>query len=80
MNPLGLVKSEYELIRKVLDTVEVKGVENARALSLLAAKLEHRVATWFDGHPTGFEQEAPPVPAILQPHAAGSATGDDIPF
>lgn len=48
---MQLIKSDYENILKLLEGVEIKGV--------LAHKIEHRVATWIDGSPTGFSYVDP---------------------
>lgn len=52
---MNLIKSDYENLLKLLEGVEIKGVSSAKYVAVLAHKIEHRVATWFDGHHTGFE-------------------------
>lgn len=50
-----LTKDDYSNLRKLLESVEIKGATAAQYIAVLAHKLEGRVATWFDGHETGFD-------------------------
>lgn len=66
---MNLIKSDYENLLKLLEGVEIKGVSSAKYVAVLAHKIEHRVATWFDGHPTGFEP-APERKQVIAPSNA----------
>lgn len=67
---MQMLKSDYENILKLLEGVEIKGVQSAKYVAVLAHKIEQRVATWFDGHPSGYEvqdlaKEVPEPPVEL---------------
>lgn len=64
---MSLVKSEYEALLNLLNRVETKGLGEARSLLILEQKLQNRIASWFDGHVTGFKQE---VPDVVDPSVA----------
>lgn len=51
---MSLVKQDYENLVKILESVEIKGLSSARYIADLASKLESRVASWYDGHPSGW--------------------------
>lgn len=56
---MQLNKDDYSNILKLLEGVEIKGVQAAKYVAVLAHKIEHRVATWIDGSPTGFSYVDP---------------------
>ena len=45
MSILDLGKADYQNLRAFLERVEVKGLDEVRALAVLAAKLEAHIAT-----------------------------------
>lgn len=59
---MSLVKSEYEALLTLLNRVETKGLGEAKSLIILEHKLQQRIASWFDGHPTGFNPNPAPAP------------------
>jgi inosine/xanthosine triphosphate pyrophosphatase family protein len=67
---MNLIKEDYSNILKLLEGVEIKGVQSAKYVAVLAHKIENRVATWFDGHPSGYQvqdlaKEIPEPPVEL---------------
>lgn len=61
-----MTKDDYANMLKLLANVEVKGLDAARYISVLAAKLEQRITTWVDGSPTGFAPPAKPKAEVYQ--------------
>lgn len=56
MSPnVNLTKEDYQNLVSILETVEVKGRKSAEYIAILGLKLDNRVRTWFDKHPTGFD-------------------------
>lgn len=64
---MSLVKEEYQALLTVLNRVEIKGLQEARSLVILEQKIQARIANWFDGHVTGFKQDAPQEPTPVVP-------------
>lgn len=52
---MQLTKDDYANLRKLLESVEIKGASAAQYVALLAHKLELRVSLWVDGHESGFD-------------------------
>lgn len=57
---MSLTKDDYGNMLKLLTNVEIKGLDAARYVSVLASKIENRIATWVDATPNGFATAAPP--------------------
>lgn len=55
---MSLVKDEYVALLALLNRVETRGLNEAKTLVVLEQKLQSRIAGWFDGHVTGFKQDA----------------------
>ena len=51
----NLTKEDYQNLVNILDSVEIKGRKAAEYIAILALKLELRVKTWYDKHPSGFD-------------------------
>lgn len=73
---MSLLKQDYENLLKILETVEIKGASSAKYITALAARIEQRVASWFDGHVTGFKQDV--IQAAAGVPAANSSTTPEI--
>lgn len=50
--------NDYQNLLKILHHTEIKGLEEAKVLTILGTKLEHRIANWIHGDKP--EPEAPP--------------------
>lgn len=67
---MSLLKGEYQALLNLLHRVEVKGIQEAQSLIILAQKLEKKIADFVD--PT------PPAPAVVSNNQAAGITAEVV--
>ena len=62
---MTLDKDDYTNLLRLLEEVPVKGTQSIKYVAILLHKIEQRVMTWYDGHPSGLRVVDMPEKASL---------------